>query len=145
MKMKYLWVVLSVLTFSGMAFAERMCITAPVANIRSGPGPDGTVLWKAEKYYPIDVLEKKGQWYYFKDFEGDEGWISGSLVGTVSSVITKKEKCNLRSGPGSDAKYSVIYSVEKGVPFRVIKEKGDWLHVEHADGDQGWLHKDLVW
>jgi len=35
--------------------------------------------------------------------------------------------------------------VEKGIPFKVLGHKDNWLHVEHADGDQGWIHASLVW
>jgi SH3-like domain-containing protein len=31
------------------------------------------------------------------------------------------------------------------VPFKVLDRKGEWLHVEHADGDRGWIHSSLVW
>ena len=135
-----------VLMFCGSAAAERLAISASVANIRSGPGTEGyDVLWKAEKYYPIEVLEKRGVWYRFKDFEGDKGWVHKSLVGNIPSVITKKDQCNFRSGPGTAAEYSILFTLEKGVPFKILEKKGDWLHVQHADGDKGWLYKSLVW
>ncbi|MFC1886132.1 SH3 domain-containing protein, partial [Thermodesulfobacteriota bacterium] len=82
-------------------------------------------------------------WYLFKDFEGDEGWIHSSLVRSIPSVITKKETCNIRSGPGVD--YDMVLTVGKGIPFKVIEEKGRWIHILHADGDSGWIHNSLVW
>ena len=130
----------------GTSAAERLCISAPIANIRSGPGTEGyDVLWKAEKYYPLEIIEKDGEWLYFKDFEGDKGWINNSLVGNMPTVVTVRDKCNLRSGPGTGPTETVIFTLEKGVPFMVLEKKGDWLHVQHADGEEGWLHKDLVW
>ena len=36
-------------------------------------------------------------------------------------------------------------SVQDGIPFKVISRKGQWVHIEHADGDRGWIHKSLVW
>ncbi|MBI5063989.1 MAG: hypothetical protein HZB87_11145, partial [Desulfatitalea sp.] len=36
-------------------------------------------------------------------------------------------------------------NVTKGIPFKVLQTKGQWLQVEHADGDSGWLMKNLVW
>jgi SH3-like domain-containing protein len=35
--------------------------------------------------------------------------------------------------------------VDFGVPFRVLERKGEWLHVEHADGEKGWIHQSLIW
>jgi SH3-like domain-containing protein len=134
------------MVFCQTAYAERMSISASTANIRSGPGNKGyEILWKAEKYYPIDVLEKKGDWYFFKDFEGDKGWINKSLVSQTPSVITKADKCNVRSEPGSGSNVEILFTLEKGVPFKVLETKGDWIRVEHADGDKGWINQSLVW
>ena len=128
---------------AGAAMAERLTVVASVANIRSGPGSKYDILWKVEKYYPVDVLKKSGSWYLFKDFEDDQGWIHKSLLGKISAVITKKDKCNIRSGPGTNNE--ILFTVEKGIPFKVIKRKGKWLHIEHADGDKGWIYNTLVW
>jgi uncharacterized protein YgiM (DUF1202 family) len=128
---------------AGVAMAERLTVVASVANIRSGPGSNYDILWKVEKYYPIFVIEKRNSWYHFKDFEDDRGWVHKSLVGILDAVITSKDKCNIRSGPGTDNK--ILFTVEKGIPFKVIKRQGRWLHIEHADKDQGWIHDSLVW
>lgn len=128
---------------AGTASAERLAVSAPVANIRSGPGTNHNVLWKVEKYFPIRIIEKSGEWYHFEDFEGDKGWVHKSLVRKISAVITKNDACNIRSGPGTSNK--IIFTVEKGIPFKVLKRKDSWIQIEHADGDKGWIHKSLIW
>jgi hypothetical protein len=45
----------------------------------------------------------------------------------VRCVIVKNDKCNVRSGPGTDN--DVLFTVDKGVPFRVLEAKGKWLHI----------------
>jgi SH3-like domain-containing protein len=128
----------------GLAVAgERIAVTSSVANVRSGPGNNYDVMWQIEKYHPLEVVEKQGGWYRFKDFEGDLGWIHRSLVGSVRSVITVKGGCNVRSGPGTD--HPVVFTVEKGVPFKVIETREKWIRIEHADRDTGWIHSALVW
>ena len=127
----------------GVSVAERLAVTASTANVRSGPGTKHDWVWQVGKYYPISVLKKKGAWYFFRDFEGDEGWIHKSLLGKVPTVITTKKKCNVRSGPGTN--HTVAYAVGAGIPFKVVKRKGNWIQIEHADGDTGWIHKSLVW
>ena len=143
--MKPYFVILTILVVlnGGAALAERLSITASVANIRSGPESKSEILWKVEKYHPIFVIKKSDSWYYFRDFEDDKGWVHKSLVGSVPSVITKKDLCNIRSGPSTKDK--VLLSVEKGIPFKVLEKKGRWLHVEHSDGDRGWIFDALVW
>ncbi len=134
---------LFIIVFAAAAHAERLAVTAQVANIRSGPGTGHSVMWKVERYFPMLVLDKSGEWYQFKDFEGDKGWVHNSLVGKVPAVITKNDACNIRSGAGTS--HAVLFTVEKGIPFRVLERKGSWIHIEHSDGDKGWIHKSLVW
>ena len=135
---------LIIFLFSTSADAgQRLSIISRLANIRSGPGSNYEVLWQVEKYYPLVILGKKGNWYHFKDFEGDTGWVHKSLVGKVRSVISIKKKCNVRSGP--DSKHNIVFTVEKGVPFKLLGKRGNWLKVEYMDGDRGWIYKSLVW
>lgn len=131
------------LFISSTALAERMTVNVPMANVRSGPGNEHSVLWKLEKYHPVDVLKKQGAWDYFQDFEGDKGWIHQSLLSDEPSVIVVKDRCNIREKPNTES--PVVFTVEKGVPFKVIKTEGDWLNIVHADGDKGWIYKSLVW
>lgn len=123
--------------------AERLTVEKAKVNVRSGPGTNYEMLWEAEANYPVTVVERKGKWVRFRDFEGYEGWIYGSLLGRTPSVVVKKGKCNVRSGPGKQ--HALIFTAEKGVPFRVLGRKGSWIRIRHADGDSGWIHKSLVW
>jgi len=143
MKVRSIITFLLIMLLAGTASAERLAVSAPVANIRSGPGTSHNVLWKVEKYFPLWVIEKSGEWYHFEDFEGDKGWVHQSLVSKISAVVTKNDACNIRSGPGTDNK--IIFTVEKGIPFKVLNREGSWIHIEHADGDKGWIHKSLIW
>jgi SH3-like domain-containing protein len=123
--------------------AQRLTVESTVANIRSGPGTKYPVLWKVEKYYPIEVIKNQDSWIYFRDFEDDKGWIHKSLVGQTPAVIVKKDDCNVRSGPGTN--HDIVFTVEKGIPFKELSRKNNWIHIQHADGDKGWIYRTLVW
>jgi len=123
--------------------ANTISVSASVANIRSGPGTKYDVLWQVEKYHPLKKIKEQGSWYYFQDFEGDKGWVHKKLVGKIKSVITIKKTCNVRSGPGK--KFKVLFTVEKGIPFKILNRKGGWINIQHSDGDKGWIYKTLVW
>ena len=135
--------VVVILLTGSFAMAERLSVSSRIANIRSGPGTDYEILWKVESYYPIVVLKKLGSWINFRDFEGDEGWIHTSLVRKKPTVITTKNKCNVRTGPGTN--HEVVFTVENGIPFLIIDRQKSWIQIKHADGDRGWIHKSLVW
>jgi SH3-like domain-containing protein len=129
--------------YTDASAAQRLSVGVNVANVRSGPGKNYETLWQVEKYHPIVVIESQGAWYKFRDFEGDTGWIYKTLVKQTPSVITKKGKCNIRSGPGT--KNRIVFTSDRGIPFRVLSRKGQWIRVMHADGDKGWIYKSLVW
>ena len=104
-KVRAVIIFLLIMVFAAAAHAERLAVKAPVANIRSGPGTHHNVLWKVERYFPMLVIDKSGEWYQFKDFEGDRGWVRNSLVGKISAVITKNGACNIRCGGGRSPDY----------------------------------------
>ncbi len=144
MKLRIFFISLLLLQLScGWAMAQRMAVSVPLANIRSGPGTGHDIIWKVEKYYPVQILKKSGDWYRFQDFEKDEGWIHKSLLQELETVITIAEACNIRNGPGT--KSAILFTVGSGIPFKVLVRKGNWLEIQHADGDRGWIHKSLVW
>lgn len=124
-------------------WAEPLTVISDIANVRSGPGTNYDLIWKVEKYHPVDIVEKRGKWFRFKDFEDDEGWMHKSLLDQVPAVITLKDKCNVRSGAGT--KYDIVFTVDKGIPFKVIGSKGKWFNIQHHDGDKGWIYQSLVW
>ncbi len=138
-------ILVTVLAIPGVASAgERLAVTVPAANIYSGPGAKYGVIWRVEKYTPIEVLAESNGWYLFKDFEGSKGWIQKKDVGKVDTVVVKKSGlCNIRTGPGTN--FKVAFQAEKGVPFKVLSKKGDWLEIEHSDGSKGWIYRPLVW
>jgi uncharacterized protein YgiM (DUF1202 family) len=66
MKVQSIITFLLIMLLAATASAERLAVSAPVANIRSGPGTSHNVLWKVEKYFPLRVIEKSGDWYHFE-------------------------------------------------------------------------------
>ncbi|MGB5983794.1 MAG: SH3 domain-containing protein [Desulfobacterales bacterium] len=123
--------------------AERLAVGGSIANIRAGAGTNYPVIWKVEKYHPMEIIQKSGEWYKFRDFEGDQGWIHKSLLQNIPSVITIKDNCNIRSDPSTQKE--ILFIVDKGIPFKVLERQESWIHIQHADGDKGWIHKSLVW
>lgn len=138
-----LLMIVMIILYSSAAFAQRMAVNVPMANVRSGPGTNYKILWKLEKNHPVKIIKKTGSWCYFSDYEGDKGWIYEKILTKDQAVIAVKDKCNVRSGPGTT--FDIIFTLEKGVPLKVIEEKDKWLKIRHADGDHGWIHKMLVW
>jgi SH3-like domain-containing protein len=141
---QYLWIVALVIMVAGLAeAAERVAVKGNVANIRANPNTKSDTLWQVEKFHPLLVVEKKGKWFRIKDFEGDGGWIHGSLVDRTATIIVKVSRANIRTGPGTQ--HNLAFDAGKGTPFKVLEKKERWLKVRHSDGDAGWIFKSLTW
>ena len=143
MKKILIFSLLPIVVCVSTASAKRLSVAVHRANVRSGPGTDHQILWSVGKYYPVDTIKRSGNWYKIRDFEGDIGWIHRSLLNETSAVIVKRTIVNVRKGPGTN--FRVVFQAEKGVSFRLLKRKRNWLNVRHEDGDVGWIHRNLVW
>jgi SH3-like domain-containing protein len=126
-----------------LAAAEMLSVVPQRANIRSGAGGDYEVLWEVPRYYPVEVLERDGNWVKISDFENDEGWIYQSLLSDSPAVVVATEKANIREGPGSD--YGSLWILEKGCSLKVLETDGDWYKVSDGGEVAGWIHESVIW
>jgi SH3-like domain-containing protein len=125
--------------------AEMVTVKSDRAYVRKEYKPKADVLFTVLKNFPLKILKTYGGWFYVEDFEGDKGWIYGKTVtkNVKCCVIRNNDFGNIRSGASSKDK--VIYRADYGVAFEIIKTKGDWFNVKHANGKTGWVHKSLLW
>ncbi|MDD3581682.1 MAG: SH3 domain-containing protein [Desulfobacca sp.] len=127
------------------AGAKMMSIGKDNVNIRSGPSLQSQVLYQAPLGYPIQVLENKGKWARFTDWEGNSGWIYSPLLSKIHTVVVSAGNPNIRKGPG--LRNSVVMRANRGDIFKVLAQKGNWVKVGYYySGDAiGWIRNDLIW
>lgn len=126
------------------AWAQTMVsVSGSTVNMRERPSLDAPVLWELQRGYPLEVTERRGNWLAVKDFEGDTGWVARSLTGDEPHHIVKGNTLNLRSGPGTDR--SVVAELQRGELLKTLEKRRDWVRVERANGETGWVSRRLVW
>ena len=64
------------------------------------------------------------------DLPSQSGWAEGVLV--TDDVVVRKG-----NGEGYDPQFR--QPLHEGVEFKVIEQRGGWLRIELADGNQGWV------
>lgn len=134
---------LLVTTFSAFS-AEFVSVTKDGANVRTGPSTDNPVYMELFKGYPLQVIERKGEWVKITDFEKDSGWIHSSLTKKGNTVIVSaKNKVNMRSGPGTSN--AIVANIDNSVILEMISRKGNWVNVKHLSGTEGWIYAPLLW
>jgi len=123
-----------------------LCINAPDANLRKGPGTKYGKSWEVFKYMPFQKVSKSGNWYKVKDIDGDVHWVYEKLVTTkFKCAAVKADKANIRKGPGTGFGTNALSPGLKYDAFKIIQTKGDWVRVEDEFGDTGWIFKKLLW
>ena len=135
---------LAVLAITAPAFsAQLLSVKTSAVNVRSGPGTQHEAQWKAWRFTPLIVLEKKGAWVHVRDFENVRGWVSASALDKTPSVTVKSESAKVRSGPGTSS--DVLWEVDKEFSFKVLGKKNGWVHVTDEAGTEGWISASLLW
>jgi SH3-like domain-containing protein len=132
------------LIFNGISFAQTVSVKTESANLLSAPSENlSNPLLRVPEYYPLNVLETKGEFYRAQDYRKRVGWIEKARVNDTKTVVVKVRVANIRKGPGTGT--PVLLQAKNGVTFKVLKEQGRWLEVRHESGRSGWIFKSLTW
>jgi SH3-like domain-containing protein len=137
---------LAVLTLIALPVAQAATyrsIAASKVNLRAGPGKEAKRLFVVSRGYPVRVLERRDGWAKVEDYEGDRAWVFGDLLSDQRTVLVTKELVNVRKGPSTDRE--VAFQAQRNVLLQYLGQDGKWVHVRHADGDEGWVYAPLVW
>ena len=129
-----------------IAPADALCISERRANLRQGPGLNYDKLWEVFRYMPFRQLGRKGEWLRVQDLDGDIYWVHRRLTTkSYKCAVIKKNKINLRRGPGTHFKKYKGIPGEKYYSMKVLKIKNNWVQVVDAWGDKAWVYRPLVW
>lgn len=129
-------------------YAEMLSIKGDGVNLRTGPGKKYSVKWEYGSGFPVEIIERNGDWLKVKDFEDDTGWLHKSVLINTPQAIVKanknsEEKINIRQGPGSDNK--IVGKAHYGVVFKILGHQSGWVEVSHESGVTGWVSSHLLW
>lgn len=118
-------------------------IKSAAANLRAAPGKDGEVLWQLGYGYPLEVIERRGNWLNVRDFEGDRGWVAASTTWQARHHVVRVRSAKLHAGPGNDQ--PVVGTVVYGQVLATEHRGEDWVRVRLAPGRTAWVARDLLW
>ncbi|NUP10128.1 MAG: SH3 domain-containing protein [Polyangiaceae bacterium] len=123
--------------------AEVLSVKGTSANFREKPTEGAKIKFSADRFYPVEVVQKKAGWVKVKDFEGDEAWVAERLLTKQPSVVISADKANIREEANTSS--DVLFKVERGEVFKIVERKDHWLKVVDARGDGGWVRDDMTW
>lgn len=59
---------------------ETVVVKNDNSNVRSGPGTDFPVVFRAQKGVPFKIMKVQGEWLNIRHADGDNGWIHRTLT-----------------------------------------------------------------
>lgn len=133
------------LLFSGPCFGSDMVsVVTGSATLYSSPEPSPyNQILEMPLFYPLQVVEDKGDFLEVTDYRNRIGWVTKDMVGNVPAVIITVGTGNIRKGPSTSAE--LLFHADRGVTFKVLSKKDDWYQIRHESGSEGWAHKSLLW
>jgi len=126
-----------------IASAEMLSVKGTSANFRDKPNEAAKIKFSADRFYPVEVIEKKSGWARVKDFEGDEAWVAERLLAKQATVVISADRANIRENPNTSS--DVLFKVERGEVFKIDERKEQWIKIVDGRGDGGWIRDDMTW
>jgi SH3-like domain-containing protein len=116
------------------------------ANVRSGPGRNHAVRFRAPRGSTFAVAGGEGDWLRVQDARGGSGWLHRSLTWgaghSPAYVRVKVDFANVRVEPSRDGE--VRWQVYENFPLEVVGREGSWLRTIDFGGAEGWIYASLT-
>ncbi|MEE8425019.1 MAG: SH3 domain-containing protein [Elusimicrobiota bacterium] len=61
---------------------------------------------------------------------------------SIEYMSVKPDQAEVRENPNEHA--AVLWEMWKYMPVQVVAFRGDWRRIRDLDGDEGWMHKDVL-
>lgn len=122
---------------------EFLSINGKIVNIRAKPTTKSEVAWELVDGYPLQVVERRGQWLKVKDFESTLGWVHRPLTSKEPHYLIKVKTANLRAQPNTQSK--VVTKLQQYDIVKTLDKRNGWAKVKTASGKQGWMSQKLGW
>ncbi|MBL8437728.1 MAG: hypothetical protein JNM61_05970 [Zoogloeaceae bacterium] len=126
--------------------AVALCVKAPEAKLRQGPGTRFPVTWEVFKFMPFQALGSQGRWQRVRDVDGDTHWIHRNLTSPkLRCAVVKSTTARVRSAPRRNAPTTALSPVKKYYAFQVLSQRKGWVEVRDEVGNKGWIAQQLLW
>lgn len=116
-------------------------IRAGEANVRSGPGTNYPIKFVFKlQGMPIHVISEYDNWNEIKDFEGQTGWISKSLLTKKRTLMVRTTRSFVNMHQKNSEKSRVIFRLENNVIGDYLKCLKEWCAIK-VKNKKGWVRK----
>ena len=145
-KMMAAWTTIFLIVLFIPLISHALCVNAPLANLRSGPGKKYKTVWQVYQYMPMEKISSLGNWYRVKDIDGYTEYVYKPLVTSrYRCAAVWSKTANIRTGPGIGYPEKFRENATEYDSFMVLKIKGSWVKVRSDYDQTGWISRGLLW
>ncbi len=112
----------------------------PQVNIRADATVQASRVAVLAQDVEVEALGRKDEWFRISLPDGREGWVHSRLVREI--VVVTGEGVRLREAGSTTA--PTVATAAKGEELGKVGERGNWFEIALADGERGWIWKELV-
>ncbi len=128
---------------SGRPLPRFVSISAPVANLRAGPGKQYPIIWVYTRAsYPLEVIAEYEQWRQVREIDGTEGWMHRILLSGKRNAIITGGIQPLYKTPSTESE--LIAQAEAGVVGEILECTPLWCRLDIGD-ETGWIETRYIW
>ncbi len=114
-------------------------------NVRAGPGQNYPIKFTFKiRGIPMQVVSEYDNWSEIKDYEGQSGWVTNSLLTKKRTLMVKTDKAFINLHSKNNEKSHIIYRLENNVIGDYIKCVEDWCGIK-INKKKGWVQKKELW
>jgi SH3-like domain-containing protein len=113
-------------------------------NMRRGPSEEYPIEWVFRRaQLPMKVVRVHEGWRLVQDPDGEEGWISASLLRLDrTALVTGEELAAMRDAPADNGR--LLWNAEPGVIGVLGECEAGWCEFD-VEGREGWINADRIW
>jgi SH3-like domain-containing protein len=110
-------------------------------NVRAGPGQNYPIKFTFKiRALPVRVISEYDNWNEIEDFEGQNGWVTQSLLTKKRTLLVRTTKSFVNMQSKDSEKSRVIFHLENNVIGDYLKCSEDWCGIK-VNGKKGWVKK----
>ncbi len=132
------------LMLAAPASALEFVTTRQPAILYDAPSITATKVTVVSAGYPLEKLVASAGWVKVRDDAGKLAWIEETALGGKRTVLVMVPAIEARENPTEDA--AVRFRAARSVVLELLPgQNGGWAKVQHASGQQGYVHIRDVW
>ncbi len=114
-------------------------------NVRAGPGQNYPIKFTYKlRGIPMQVISEYDNWSEIRDYEGQSGWVTNSLLTKKRTLMVRTAKSFINLHSKNNEKSHIIYRLENNVIGDYIKCVEDWCGIK-VGKKKGWVQKKELW